>query len=259
MVRLRIALLLFATILGSVARADSAQLFVGGWKYDVNGSLESGGSSLGLGSGLNLHSQGQLNLVAGYQTDAEWLPDFSASYDHIGASSAVTVPSGFSFGPITSDGHPSDIATHVHFDDYSFSVEAPFYFFGMRTGFGITVKKLIGAADIVAQASQQVLGLPLPGTQATQTTREDINQWVPLLHLRLHADLTRWLGFTLTGNYIAVDDEHVGDVRAVLEVKPIRYVGLVAGYQGKFYKVNDDDLHLNARFDGIVFGVAGEF
>jgi len=250
MLRTLLAALLCLAVPGLATADEMVGARVEYWSMDLTGDVAVSGAA-GTPTTLSL-----VNSTDGLGLDAD---------NPVGASAWLNLGPFFLFGRYT----PIDISgtgtatTNVNFGDVTFKVngtlDSTLNFNMYDAGLGLNVLNLddlpvriqlgVMVQLKVLDGSIEVTGSEaLTGTSTTESN--DFTLPIPMVGGHLKLGFADFLSVGVQGAAIVYNGDHLYDVDARVELSPIPFVGISAGYRIMDIAVDESDVDLNATFDG---------
>ncbi len=208
---------------------------LGNWRYDLSGFVTDRGESFDFENDLGLEPSGRRSLSLEYDTNEGW-PDFSASFNQIGAQGERTGPCTAGIAQCLIDPQPRRLATDADFKDYDLAAHVPIRLGRAAVSLGLAARWLRG--DLVIEDSDE----PAP-------RRQNYDELFPELHVQLRWPLSRFLTLAGAAQGIEYRGSKATEYRAALELRLLKLL-IEAGWQEKRYEITLDDYRLDARLGG---------
>lgn len=218
-----------------VLQAAEFRVGLGGWRYELSGSVTDRGETFDFDNDLGLRTSGRRSLLLEFDTKKGW-PDFAASFSQIGAQGQHEETSTIGIGPIPIEMGTRTLTSDADFNDYDLTARVPLRVGRAVISFGLTAKRLRG--DLVIDDSEE----PAP-------RRQNYDEVFPALHAQLRWPLSRFLTLAGAVQGIEYNGSKASEYRAALELRLLKLL-VEVGWQEKRYEITLDDYRLDARLDG---------
>lgn len=220
---------------GAVAAEFRAGL--GGWRYDLSGSVTDAGRSYDFEDDLALQPSGRRSVLLEWDTGEGWWPDWSASFSQLGAAGYSEETFTLFVGGVPVGSQTESIAASADFDDYDLTARYPFDLGPFGAAVGLTAKRLRG----------EVL---IDDSTRAAPSRQQYDETVPEVHLQLRWALGESLVLGAAGQGIRFGGDSALEWRATVEYRGLAPLLLEAGWQEKRYDLDLGDYALDARLGG---------
>lgn len=222
--------------LAAATAADATELraTLGGWSYDLEGTVDDRGVRYDFDDDLELRARRGHSVAVELDTPRGAWPDFAASYTPIAARGDHSEEVGLPF-PTT-----RTITTDADFDVWEAVARYPLNRGPLRLSAGVAVQQLKG--ELVIDDSEEGL------------RHERYDETFPLLHAQLRM-AGKAFGLKAVGQGVSYQGSSALQLRALLEVRFMQPLLIEAGWQQSRYEIELSDYALDTRVSGAVVRV----
>lgn len=227
-----------ALLAAPAAHANTYYFGLGGWGYDVEGSVNnSGGTTFDFQRDLDLKASNRKELTLGYRpAKFGWVPGVDFSYLRIEARGRQMATATSVFGTvIIPAGAPIENATGIN--DFDASIRWPYTLGPVTMSAGLTVARLDGKVT-------------LGNGNTNVADAQEIDETFPLASLGLAYAPLPALRLAVRGDYIESGGSKAQTLEGSLLYKFFGPVGLELGYRERRFKIVDGNSLYDARLSG---------
>jgi len=189
-------------------------------------------------------------IQAEYEHRPSWWPDVAIAYAQVSGEGSQTSSTLSGSNPLPiplpiPDPTTATTTASGDFRDIDFTARYAIALGPIKLSPGITVSWLKGNIDTSSESAT-----------GSQSTHNEYNKAVPLLHAQIAWPAADWLRLVAQGDWIKAGDNEAYQYGAAVELRVLGPLGLYGGWHARRYKLSSSESFIDANLRGWRYGLA---